>query len=74
VLAQLTHTAPHLKPLLRDGHRLDDDRWWKRIPLQQTMHSFPGNFAAAVTAAKPFPQDFDDIRPGQKAKGHALRM
>ena len=58
---------------LRDGfvsnlrcstvHRVDNARLRKRIPLQQTMHSLPGDFPAAVAATKPFPPEFDDTRP-----------
>ena len=44
-------------------HRVNDYRRRERIPLQQTIHSLPGDFAGAVASAKPFPPEPDDTPP-----------
>ena len=42
---------------------MDDDRRRERISLQQTIHPLPGDFSAAMTAAKPFPPEPDHTPP-----------
>ena len=42
---------------------MDDDRRRKRIPLQQSIHSLPGDLTGAMTPAKPFPPEPDDTSP-----------
>ena len=52
---------------------MDDDRWRKRIPLQQAIHPIPGDFAVAVTTAKPFPPESDDTPPKSRQRIRVAR-
>ena len=52
---------------------MDRNRWWERIPPQQSVELIPGNGPLAATPREPFPPDAGH-KPSESGQSHVAAV